>query len=130
MDGATYLGNGVTVERFYFGNVGFPFLLRPKNLLQMEEDVAKTWRDSPSFPVFVEVHKVDDNLLRRLDSYEGVPRLYTRDTVKVKLFKNGTKILVETGIYIGSHGLSHVQFCKNNLQSTITMSDEGTVWCW
>lgn len=82
-----FIGAGVSEERFYMMDTGwYPMLL----------EIDGSRRGSK---VAVEVYEVPADLLQgRLDSYEGVPSLYTRKKVQVTLH-DGT--VTEAWIYVG-----------------------------
>jgi len=84
--GCKCLGSGVTGNTFDMTDCGFPMLKKNNN---------------GGSRVIVEVYSNPD--FRELDSYEGVPSLYTREVIKVHLDSGAT---VQAWIYVGAapHG--------------------------
>jgi len=82
---ADFLGEGVTTESFVLVDLGaFPGLV-------------KSHPEYPKRPVRVEVFRVDTDTLRALDAYEGVPHLYHRKRITVRLFDT---VELSTWVYI------------------------------
>lgn len=81
--GSNFLTEGLTIDQFGMYKVGFPVLLQGHGSLGR---------------VNGELFEVSARTLESLDRLEGVPRMYTREKVKV-MVKSG---VVEAMIYIGT----------------------------
>lgn len=66
-------------------------------------------KSDPTDVVHGEVYRVNDEVLKRLDRLEGVPSLYTRDLIKVKMDSGETR---HTFVYLGNG-------CRENFTSKV-----------
>lgn len=77
LQGATFLGEAVTIKKYFLGSGGIPFAM------------TSAPEGGEMLPIMGEVWEIDDEHLRRCDNLEGHPSFYTRNTIDVNYLDDG-----------------------------------------
>jgi len=81
LEGATFLGTGITFEKYLLTSNRYPLLSKLKQVCHVKG----------------EIYQVNKAMLDKLDEYEEVPQYYTRETIKVRF--DGNEEIKEVEVY-------------------------------
>lgn len=84
LNGATFIGPGVTTQPFVMKDGGFPAVLKTNE----------------GHPVVGEIYAITDDILAKLDSLEGHPNLFCREEIPVDIGDSG--VLQTCWMYFGN----------------------------
>lgn len=77
LQGATFLGEAVTVKEYFLGSGGIPYA------------IPNAPDGKKMLPIMGEVWEINEEHLRRCDNLEGHPSFYTRTTIDVNFLDDG-----------------------------------------
>ena len=96
LEDSTFVGTALTFEKYLLTSTRYPFLSKAKQLCHVKG----------------EVYEIDQELLERLDQYEGAPDYYQREIIKVRL--DGSEEIKEVQAY----------FCESEVGTKIHENGE------